>query len=75
MYDLNTLVYLVKQPANYHWLTYVKSARAAGIPQVAFPDRKVRKLLPPTAFHPLLAPGWPTGNQKATTVTFLGRRN
>lgn len=46
MYDLNTLVHLLKQPANYQWMSYVISAREAGIPQVAFPDRKVRLLSP-----------------------------
>ena len=40
-YDLYTLVYFLKQPPNTPWLAYVRSARESGVPQVAFPDRKV----------------------------------
>lgn len=40
-YDLETLVYYIKEHQNSQWLTYVKSAREKGLSQVIFTDRKV----------------------------------
>lgn len=40
-YDLYTMVYFLEKSLNIPWLEYVRTARQAGVPQVAFPDRKV----------------------------------
>ena len=43
-YDLYTLFYFLKHApeTTQEWIQYVKSARDSKIPQVAFPDRKVK---------------------------------